>query len=108
MRLTHGINRHHYDLESTVFHFFKSTNFQKWSMSNHNCKIKKEWNSYKYVAKEYIYKFHQDDFYLIKKEKEQSLKEVLVNKNANFNLLNYFKKDKRVNETVDDDVIIKV
>ncbi|KAA1248031.1 hypothetical protein [Aquimarina sp. RZ0] len=90
MRLVHGINRNHYDLESTVFHFFKSENFQKWSMSNHKYKIKKEWNSYKYVAKEYIYQFHPDDFYLIKKEKEQSLKEVLVNSDTKLGFMKRF------------------
>ncbi|WP_062057931.1 hypothetical protein [Aquimarina longa] len=90
MRLVHGINRTAIDLESNVFHFFKSDGFQKWSISNHSSKIKNEWKSYKYVAKEYIYKFHKDENYLINKEKEQSLKEVLVTK-TNFSLLNYSK-----------------
>jgi hypothetical protein len=86
MRLIHGLERTHNDLETTVFHFFKSNNFQIWSLQNHSSKIKKEWNSYKYIAKEFIYDFHKDKFYLQKKEKEQSLKEVLVNQD-NFSIL---------------------
>ncbi|MEX6625419.1 hypothetical protein [Tenacibaculum salmonis] len=91
MRLIHGLERNHEDLETTVFHFFKSNNFQIWSLENHSSKIKKEWSSYKYIAKEFIYEFHKDPFYLEKKEKEQSLKEVLVNK-TNFSVLNFSKK----------------
>jgi len=80
MRLIHGMDRDYSDLETNVFHFFKSIEFQKWSINNHTKKIKKKWKSYKYVAKEYIYEFHKDDSYLENKEKEQSLKEVLVSK----------------------------
>lgn len=83
MRLIQGLGRSHHDLEKNVFHFFKSENFQQWSLTNHTIKIKKEWKSYKFVAKEYIYSFHKDKFYFINKEKEQSLKEVLVNEQAN-------------------------
>lgn len=78
MRLIHGLERSHKDLEKTVFHFFKAPNFQTWSMAHPDKKIKFEWNTYKFIAKEYIYNFHQDQNYLIHKEKEQSLKEVLV------------------------------
>lgn len=91
MRLIHGLKRSHEDLETNVFHFFKSNSFQIWSIQNHSSKIKKEWNSYKYIAKEFIYEFHKDFFYLQKKEKEQSLKEVLVNK-TKFSVLNFPKK----------------
>lgn len=78
LRLIHGLNRTASDLEKTVFHFFKNEDFQKWSISNHDKKIKKEWNSYKFIAKEFIYTYHQDTNYLINKEKEPSLKEVIV------------------------------
>ncbi|WP_197475448.1 hypothetical protein, partial [Grimontia celer] len=61
------------------------------SLENHSSKIKEEWNTYKYIAKEFIYDFHKDPFYLEKKEKEQSLKEVLVNK-TNFSALTFSKK----------------
>ncbi|MCD8404891.1 hypothetical protein LNI98_07985 [Tenacibaculum dicentrarchi] len=91
MRLIHGLERSHEDLETSVFHFFKSNSFQVWSLENHSSKIKEEWNTYKYIAKEFIYDFHKDPFYLEKKEKEQSLKEVLVNK-TNFSALTFSKK----------------
>lgn len=78
MRLVHGLGREAIDLEKNVFHFFNSKAFQQWSMANHHAKIKQEWNSYKYVAKELIYRFHPDEFYLLYKEKEASLKEVIV------------------------------
>ncbi len=80
MRLLAGLDRPAADLETGIFHFFKSTAFQNWSASNPNKKIKNSWKSYKYVAKEYIYEFHQDEEYLKNKEKEQSLKEVIVRK----------------------------
>lgn len=79
MRLIHGLNRSYLDLERTVFHFFRTEDFQNWSIFNHDKKIKKDWNTYKYVAKEYIYNYHRDEHYLQNKEKEQSLKEVIVN-----------------------------
>jgi hypothetical protein len=88
MRLIHGLERTHNDLENNVFHFFKSNDFQIWSLLNHSIKIKKEWTSYKYIAKEFIYEFHKDDFYLRNKEKEQSLKEVIVNQ-ADFSILQF-------------------
>ena len=88
MRLIHGLERTHNDLEKNVFHFFKSDDFQNWSIQNHSIKIKNEWNSYKYIAKEFIYEFHKDDAYLRNKEKEQSLKEVLVNESG-LAILNY-------------------
>lgn len=78
MRLIHGLERSAHDLEETVFHFFKNTDFQQWSFSNPTAKIKETWPSYKYIAKEFIYRFHPDKDYLEKKEKEQSLREVIV------------------------------
>ncbi len=79
MRLTFGLDRSAIDLENNVFHFFKCSDFEKWSITNHEFKILKEWRSYKYIAKNYIFEFHKDRNYLMNKEKEQSLKEVLVN-----------------------------
>jgi hypothetical protein len=88
MRLIYGLERTHADLETNVFHFFKSNDFQIWSLLNHSSKIKSEWNSYKFIAKEFIYEFHKDDFYLRNKEKEQSLKEVLVSQ-TDFSIFRY-------------------
>jgi len=78
LRLLYGLGRTEEDLNHSFFHFFQSTHFQNWSISNHHKKIKTNWNTYKYIAKAYIYAFHKDDNYFKYKEKEPSLKEVLV------------------------------
>lgn len=58
---------------SHVLHFFDSIEFQKWSLQNHDLKIRKDWESYKFTAKEFIYEFtkHKPDLNL---KKVQSLK----------------------------------
>ena len=78
MRLVEGLDRNVEALDTTVFHFFRSELFQQWSIANHDSKIKGDWKTYKYVAKEYIHKHFPDEEYLYQKEKEPSLKEVLV------------------------------
>lgn len=40
--------------EKSVRHFFDSVEFQLWSLENHDLKIRKTWNSYKFAAKEFI------------------------------------------------------
>lgn len=87
LRLIYGLNKSHKDLNKSIIHFFQNTEFQNWSISNHDKKIKKEWKSYKYVAKKYIYDFHKNHDYFVNKEKEPSLKEVIVNKKPTSNLL---------------------
>lgn len=88
LRLIAGLDKSHEILNKNFFHFFQSIDFQNWSISNHDKKIKKEWNSYKYIAKEYIYSFHKNFDYLINKEKEPSLKEVLVSNEGFLKLRN--------------------
>jgi len=58
---------------SHVFHFFDTPEFQRWSLENHDRKIQKTWESYKFTAKDYIYSFtkNSDDLHL---KKVQSLK----------------------------------
>ncbi|MEM1137240.1 MAG: hypothetical protein AAGI07_15485, partial [Bacteroidota bacterium] len=87
MRLIHGLERTRNDLEKNTFHFFKDALFERWSVSNHHLKIKEDWKSYKYIAKEYIFHFHKNEEYFINKEKEQSLKEVLVRNKKPFAFL---------------------
>ncbi len=55
-----------------VFHFYDTPQFQKWSLLNHDKKIKNTWNSYKYPMKELIFEYVKDSAYL-KKEKVASL-----------------------------------
>ncbi len=78
LRIIHGLDQPYTVLNNQLFHFFQSQAFQNWSVSNHQHKIKGEWKTYKYVAKDYINQFHQDTDYLTNKEKEPSLKQVIV------------------------------
>jgi len=41
---------------SKIINFFDTPEFQRWSLDNHDLKIQKTLNSYKYTAKEYIVK----------------------------------------------------
>ena len=78
LRMFYSIEDGKFSLENNFIHFFSAKDFQKWSISNHECKIKETWKSYKYVAKECIYDFHKDEDYLLNKEKEQSLKDAII------------------------------
>lgn len=69
-----------FSLDKNFIHFFSAKDFQNWSISNHESKIKRTWKSYKYVAKECIFDFHKDENYLLNKEKEQSLKDAIITK----------------------------
>lgn len=57
----------------SITHFFDTDEFQLWSFNNPDKKIKTTLESYKYVAKDYIYTYHQDDNYLENKLKVGSL-----------------------------------
>ncbi len=84
LRLLYGLEEGQFKLHHNLVHFFQSVEFQNWSISNHDKKIKSTWNSYKYVAKEYIHAFYPDEEYLNNKEKEQSLKQVIVRPKKRF------------------------
>lgn len=60
-------------IANQFYHFFSSENFQKWSMLNPQLKIKNSWRSYKFHAKEFIYKFNGDIIYKNEKLKKGSL-----------------------------------
>lgn len=51
-----------------VHHFFDTVDFQKWSLSNHDQKIKGTWESYKFPMKELIFEYNKDAEYLRKKK----------------------------------------
>lgn len=55
-----------------VRHFFDTPYFQKWSLSHHDQKIGKEWSTYKYPLKDFIFEFTYDAAYNTK-EKVPSL-----------------------------------
>lgn len=52
--------------------FFKSVDFQIWSLLNHDKKIRGEFKTYKYIMKDFIYEFTKDADYRDNKEKERS------------------------------------
>lgn len=54
-------------------HFFKTDDFQRWSMSNPDLKIKDTWATYKFPAKEYMFEFTRDRDYLENKNKVPSI-----------------------------------
>lgn len=51
-----------------VHHFFDTVDFQKWSLNNHDQKIKGTWDSYKFPMKELIFEYNKDFDYLRKKK----------------------------------------
>lgn len=57
----------------TITHFFDTDEFQLWSLNNPDKKIKTSIESYKYIAKDYIYTYHKDDNYRDNKLKVGSL-----------------------------------
>ena len=73
-------------LDDTLIHFFQHRAFQQWALRARTEKIKDAWPTYKYPAKAYIYAFHEDPQYLEEKEKEQSLKEAIVQPRSFFRL----------------------
>jgi hypothetical protein len=64
-------------LRSHVKHFFDTPDFQYWSMSNPDKKIRKNWAGYKYTAKDVIYEYTGDQDYYNNKVKVGSLINVL-------------------------------
>ena len=78
LRMFYADETMRFSLDKNFVHFFSAKDFQNWSISNHDLKIKKTWKSYKYIAKECIFDFHKDENYLLNKEKEQSLKDAII------------------------------
>ncbi|WP_338759695.1 hypothetical protein WAF17_12150 [Bernardetia sp. ABR2-2B] len=70
-------------LGQDMIHFFSSSEFQSWSISNHPLKIDRAWNTYKKVAKAFIHDFFEDEEYFLYKEKEPSLKDAIVEEKRN-------------------------
>lgn len=61
-------------------HFFRSSEFQEWSIGYHPQRVAPTLTSYKLPAKNYIFAFTQDEEYLRHKAKEPSLKNVIINR----------------------------
>ena len=69
------------DFVQNYFHHFYSTeNFQRWSMLNHDLKIKDTWATYKWESKRLIYEFNHDKIYRDEKVKIGSLGKLFLQK----------------------------
>lgn len=62
--------------------FFDTEEFQKWAIENNHHNIGGTWKTYKWPAKEFIYKHNGDLDYLHNKTKEKSLKFIYEGKNG--------------------------
>jgi hypothetical protein len=64
-------------VHKSLRHFFRTTDFQRWSMANPAIRDVPVWSSYKDVAKHYILEYTGDRSYYLHKEKEDSLRKVM-------------------------------
>lgn len=62
--------------------FYRTEDFQLWSMNNPDKKIKDTWNTYKFTAKDIIYDFTKDTQYRDTKTKRGSLHSLLLQQRA--------------------------
>ncbi|MEQ1843316.1 MAG: hypothetical protein ABL994_23165, partial [Verrucomicrobiales bacterium] len=64
---------------SSLRHFFREPDFQRWSMANTPGRPVSNWRAYKEEAKSYILDHTGDETYFRTKEKEDSLRNVFAN-----------------------------
>lgn len=69
-------------IDTHFHHFYSDSYFQVWAMNNMHLKIKDTWNSYKWHAKESIYRFTGDDNYRDNKQKANSLHKLFIAKDT--------------------------
>ena len=69
-------------VDTYFHHFYSEDYFQMWAMSNKHLKIKDTWSSYKFHAKELIYKFTGDVEYRDNKQKANSLHKLFIAKDT--------------------------
>jgi len=72
--------RHKLRTEENYFMFFNTKEFQLWSMNNSENLIQDSIKSYKYICKDYIYDFNQDEEYWKEKMKIGSLPKICTRK----------------------------
>ena len=71
----HALSSAH--LETFYQPFFNTTDFQLWSLNNPDKRMRNDWRSYKWPAKDVIFRFTADADYRDNKIKRQSLKDLL-------------------------------
>ncbi len=67
-------------VDTYYHHFYSQDYFQLWSINNQDKKIKQEWSTYKFIAKEIIYDYTKDEEYKLNKTKLQSLYQLIQQK----------------------------
>ena len=75
-----------FKLNDNIIHFFNHIEFQKWAIQNRKKQTEYTPYTYKLQAKEYIYKFFPNKTYLLKKQKERSLKKIICNNQFPFSI----------------------
>jgi hypothetical protein len=83
----------HTDLSKSknkIIHFFNTEEFQLWSLQNPDLKVKNDWYSYKWLMKDMIYNFDQDENYRKNKVKFPSLPSMVRFKKVNDYIDNNF------------------
>jgi len=73
-KITHTLNLRDLNYLYAMKPFFDDELFQKWSMSNHDKKVKNSLNTLKWPAKDLIYKYTKDETYKINKKQRNSIK----------------------------------
>ena len=61
------------DFPSNMISFYNCSEFQRWSIVNHDLKHKGSWKTYKWPSKEFIYNYNKDADYRDNKLKENSM-----------------------------------
>jgi len=72
-KIAHGLRIDDLNYLYAVKPFFCHDLFQKWSMSNPDKKIKDKWNTYKWPAKDFIFRFTGDNYYRVNKLQKNSI-----------------------------------
>lgn len=84
-------------LSKHYFTFYGSDEFQLWSMNNLDKRMKDTWKTYKWPAKDVIYKYTQDEDYRDNKTKVGSLYRVLMANQSNYFLNSDFEFSDDIN-----------
>ena len=67
---------------SRTHHFFRSRDFQLWSLANPDKRIGEDWKSYKWPLKAFIRDFNGDERYYLMKEKRPSMRGMVRRKSS--------------------------
>lgn len=69
-------------VDTRFIHFFSTEDFQLWSLNNPDKRIKDTWNTYKWPAKDIIYKYTEDADYRDNKVKRGSQRDLFLQQHS--------------------------